>query len=194
MLQTYRAVNGQSAYDVCLNTYGSLDFLYKLLQDSGAGSVDDEVVTGQPFYFNDDLIVDQIISAGLKGAKLATMYSPAVQVATDGQQSLKIISQQYATALPAGNLLAPDGSGQIITNMYEITKADNYTAGAENEVTVAMPQWIGWGMTLVIKEGMPVKPVNYTWNGVTGQLALLNGLALSKDETIFMLFNSLIQP
>jgi hypothetical protein len=35
MLKNYKAVNGQSIYDVCLNTYGTLDRLIKQLVDSG---------------------------------------------------------------------------------------------------------------------------------------------------------------
>ena len=59
MLQNYNASNGQSNYDVCCNTYGTLDLLVKLLIDSGVDNVDQTPVTGQQFVYDDQLIVDQ---------------------------------------------------------------------------------------------------------------------------------------
>jgi hypothetical protein len=59
MQQNYKAVNGQSLLDVCLNTYGTTDLLYKLLQDNSIANLDYTPVTGQAFVYDDDLVIDQ---------------------------------------------------------------------------------------------------------------------------------------
>jgi len=62
MQQNYKAVNGQSLLDVCLNTYGTTDLLYKLLQDNSIAGLDYTPVTGQVFVYDDDLVIDQGIA------------------------------------------------------------------------------------------------------------------------------------
>lgn len=59
MQRNYSATNGQSNYDVALNTYGTLDLLVKLLMDSGVDNVDQTPVTGQQFIYDDELVGDQ---------------------------------------------------------------------------------------------------------------------------------------
>jgi hypothetical protein len=58
MLSEYRAQNGQSVVDVCLNTYGTTAYMYKLLQDSGVSSVDSVPATGDVFYYDIALAVN----------------------------------------------------------------------------------------------------------------------------------------
>lgn len=77
MLQSFRAVDGQSTYDICLNTYGTLDPLIKMLLDSGFSSVDSDPATGDAFVFDDDLIESQAVGASgtiLIGKIYATRY------------------------------------------------------------------------------------------------------------------------
>ena len=53
---TYTATNGQSILDVCLNTYGTADYIYKLIQDSGYTDLDMIPTTGDVFVFDEKLV------------------------------------------------------------------------------------------------------------------------------------------
>ncbi len=62
MPQEYKARAGQSVFDVCLNTYGTLDLTYRLLQDSGVEDIETAPTTGQVFTFNPALTVNPNVS------------------------------------------------------------------------------------------------------------------------------------
>lgn len=62
MIRTYKAVNGQNIYDVCLMTYGTLDKLPKLLSDNLFPGVGDYPLSGQPFIYDDTLVFNQNVS------------------------------------------------------------------------------------------------------------------------------------
>ena len=61
-MQLFEAIAGQSIYDVCLQTYGTLDFFYKLLQDSNVLNADAAVVSGQKFLWDDTLVQNQQVN------------------------------------------------------------------------------------------------------------------------------------
>jgi len=61
-MQQYKAIDGQSIQDVCLSTYGSLDYIYKLIQDSGVSNLDYVVKTGDVFYYDLSLTVNNNIN------------------------------------------------------------------------------------------------------------------------------------
>lgn len=58
MLSEYRAQRGQSLSDICLNVYGTTDYLYKMLTDSQTSSLDYEPKTGDVFYYDTALTVN----------------------------------------------------------------------------------------------------------------------------------------
>ena len=58
MLSEYKANSGQSLIDVCLNTYGTTDYIYKLIQDSGIDNLDYVPVTGDVFKYDISLTVN----------------------------------------------------------------------------------------------------------------------------------------
>lgn len=57
-MKTFSGLMGQSLYDVCLFTYGSLDNLLKLCQDNGIGTVNDSVLSNQQLVYDDTLVVN----------------------------------------------------------------------------------------------------------------------------------------
>jgi hypothetical protein len=61
-MQQFNGVQGQSLMDVCLNTYGSLDFFFKLLRDNGIASANSTVITGQVFIWDDSLVQNQQVN------------------------------------------------------------------------------------------------------------------------------------
>lgn len=56
--QMYTSQNNQSVFDVCLQTYGDLNQMYKLLQDSGFSSILTYPKIGTQFTFDNSLISD----------------------------------------------------------------------------------------------------------------------------------------
>lgn len=62
-MRIYNAIQGQSIYDVCLQTYGSLDYLFKLMQDNAINGLDERVVSGQTFIWDDSLVFNQQTNA-----------------------------------------------------------------------------------------------------------------------------------
>jgi hypothetical protein len=77
MIQTYYALGNQSIYDICGMTYGSLDNLFKLMQDNNFGSVNNVPVQGQAFSWDDTLVINEqvTISNSLNNVVYATRSS-----------------------------------------------------------------------------------------------------------------------
>lgn len=69
MPQDYKYLNGQTIEDVCSLTYGSLDYLVKLAQDSEV-SLSDNFVTGQTFTYYPEIVVKNIQSYKKTGANI----------------------------------------------------------------------------------------------------------------------------
>ena len=61
MIDTYTAKDGQSIYDVCLNTYGTLNLLFKLIKDNKISSTNEQRLAGKVFTFDTSLIIDNSI-------------------------------------------------------------------------------------------------------------------------------------
>lgn len=55
-MKTFIAVSNSTIYDVCLNTYGTLDYLVKLMVDNNHDGVDLYPENGQEYLYDDTLI------------------------------------------------------------------------------------------------------------------------------------------
>lgn len=64
-MQQYNCQNGQSWYDVCLNTYGSLDYLGKLVSDNG-GELNVQPTTNTVIYWDQSLVKDSSLLSLIK--------------------------------------------------------------------------------------------------------------------------------
>ena len=60
-MQIFTAVSNCTIYDVCLNTYGTLDLLTKLMSDNNFGSVNNYPANGQQFKFDETLVANQAV-------------------------------------------------------------------------------------------------------------------------------------
>lgn len=59
----YRSVDGQSIYDVCMNTYHDLNLVYKLAKDNNFDNLNDYPIAGRLFKFTLALVKDDILSS-----------------------------------------------------------------------------------------------------------------------------------
>jgi hypothetical protein len=191
MLKTYNAVNGQSIYDVCLNAYGSLDNLVKLLTDSGAGQgVNDVPASRQAYIFDDSLVIDQSINQAytLSGIRYATLLG------TNGQTYYVIIQKrpkpitgEQPTVIPPVN---PD-------DMITQVASTEFVSGA-NGTTVITPldkdgnSMIGYDLVQLEKEIRPISKNNWVWNKTSGILTLTNSEVVDTGETLFILYSKIV--
>ena len=60
-IKTYVAKQGQSIFDICLQTYGDLNLIYKLIQDNGIESILTAGFSGMSFNYDASLISDNSI-------------------------------------------------------------------------------------------------------------------------------------
>jgi hypothetical protein len=185
-MSQYNAVDGQSIFDVCLQTYGSMDFLYKLVGDNAFPDINTNPFSNQAFSFDPDLLVDQVLGgAAVKGNKLATLYSPS-PIDKSSTQSLTLITKVYATAVPSISI------PNISINMaYQKSDSDSYTAGADGQTVISMADWIGWDVLQVEHEIKPLKKTDWAWNKTSGQLSLLGGITLDNNQTLYFLFKKM---
>lgn len=76
-MQQYNCQNGQSWYDVCLNTYGSLDYLGKLVSDNG-GELNIQPTTSTVIYWDQSLVKDSSLLSLIKNN--GYVYNTGVQM------------------------------------------------------------------------------------------------------------------
>jgi len=65
MSATYTAVNGQSLQDVCMITYGSMDYLVQLANDNGITDLSNCLLSGIVFAYDNSLVVSQVLQQQL---------------------------------------------------------------------------------------------------------------------------------
>jgi len=78
--QTYRAMDGQSVYDVALMTYGSLDRLIELVNDSGFGSTNNTNLGGAGFTFDSSKKADQLLEFSINKFDLVFSNAPRIDL------------------------------------------------------------------------------------------------------------------
>jgi hypothetical protein len=66
----FNAVDGQSLCDVCVNTYGSMDYFYKLLTDNNIPNANYVPASGIPFNWDETLVVDFIVGQTITKNKI----------------------------------------------------------------------------------------------------------------------------
>jgi len=185
-LTTFNAIAGQSLLDVCLNTYGSLDFLYKLLQDNGISSLNSEVASGQAFVWDDSLVVNQAINQSFSAS--------GVKYSTD----VSALGSVFYTITNGGNVVQP-GGGPVVppsTNKYQVVYSTSFTSGADGTTSMTINDIdgnpiIGFDIVQVENETKPLKNTEYSWNKTTAVLSLLGGVTCDFGMTLFVLYSKI---
>lgn len=189
-MTTYKAIVGQSIYDVCLQTYGSLDYLYKLLQDNGIESIDEPVMGGQVFQWDDSLVLDQGVNIAFAG----TRFRYATDMSQNGSVFYIMENDPRRMSGDGGTYTQPKA-----TTLYTIILNTSYTAGADGEtsmqiVDVNNAPIIGFDIIQIERETKPLTAGDFTWNKSTATLTLLNGISLGKGELLSILYSKLTSP
>lgn len=194
-MQTYNAIAGQSIYDVCLQTYGSLNYLFKLMQDNNIQGLDELVSSRQPFVWDDTLVVDQLVNAAF--AATNTRYS--TDMAGLGNVYW-VVNQEPINSVP--NSSPTPFTPQTPQTGYSVTLATTWTSPADS-VTVITPLDIN-GNTLVgcdvIQVEMEIKPLvpegqpgaQWVWNKLTGVLTLINNTYADQGVLVSILYTKLV--
>lgn len=193
MQKNYNAIYGQSIFDVCLNTYGSLDDLFKLLQDSSGTNkgLNDVPASGQLYVYDDSLVADQQINQAytLSGINYATYFG------VNGS-SMYIVTQRQpnpGAGTPPPTIPPPTPG----SNMQTLVDSASFISGADG-TTVIVPQdknggsLIGYDIVYIEREIRPIRRADWVWNKVTGNLTLTNGETLDKDQELFYIYTKSI--
>lgn len=191
MIKTFTSVYGQSIFDVCLNCYGTLDLLYKVIQDSGVDSVNDTPKSGQIYTYDDSLVVDVNVyqRTTLSGIKYAT------NVGNNGSVYYVIDQNPNSNTNPNNNPTDPYTPPPLNpdNNMYEQVIETTYTAGADGENVIPLEDINGnpLGNVRIVaieKETKPIPPLSYLYNANTSTLSLLPGYEMYGGQTLFILY------
>lgn len=188
-IKTFRAVSGQSILDVCLNTYGSLNLLYKLVQDNNIQDINQLVSSRQPFIYDTDLVID----SGLN----QTFEDSGIKYATDVSNTGSIfysIDGQPGSGSPNP---PPSNQNDNVNSVYSQSDSTHFTSGADGTTVVTLQtedggSMIGFDIIQIEDEIKPLTPAQFSWNKATSVLTLLAGLTLDAGKTIFILYRQTI--
>jgi len=127
MLQ-FKAVEGQSIYDICLQTYGSLDYMVKLLQDNGLANVNISPFSGQIFVWDETLAADRTISrntAVIYATKALSneLSNTIINAGSPGSPGNVVSGGGSDPNIPVASLMLYIGSAVDLTPSEETIKA-----------------------------------------------------------------------
>ncbi len=139
-MQQYNCQNGQSWYDVCLNTYGSLDYLGKLVSDNG-GELNIQPTTSTVIYWDQSLVKDSSLLSLIKNN--GYVYNTGVSLV-----GLTVSSYSFGESEIT---FVPDGSnGWDVTALLEPTSFTNIPDGLTVDSThFDIEFWSGGSMTTI---------------------------------------------
>jgi hypothetical protein len=178
-MSTYTGINGQSLMDVCLNTYGSLDYLYKLLQDSGVSNINQPVVSQQPFTWDSDLIVDQNVN------RITSLQGVIYATAANGSDGTYYVVKGQAPIAPSAPYVPPFNPGGVF--QYQRTGFTNYIAEADG-ASVTIPTLIGKTIGQIERNIAP--DTEYSFDAITGTITFAN--PLMTGEKLYIIYTEMI--
>ena len=187
-MQKYSCFNGQSFSDVCLNTYGSLDEYVKMCNDNGL--IPDNVpYSGQIVQWDETIVTDQTIFKKTTGAGITFSTQQSINnnnhFQVIGGENPKVLSVNPAPISVIGT------GGQ---NMYVKTLSTSYTSvsGGESVITILALQ--GKTVTQIEREIKPLKATEFIFDYIAGTIQLVGIDPLSVSETLFILYNEIVNP
>ncbi len=184
-MTTFQGLNGQSIFDVCMNTYGSLDFLYKLLTESNVENIDQPVVSQQKFVWDetqtfDNAVLKKTTLSGIIFATAGGNNGNTFYIATETPNFVPNETPYIPPVVPAPQYA------------YEATSQSTYTATVDGEKVITLLAMIGFDIIQIEKEIKPLKPTDFSWNKATGILTLGDDFAMAAEETLYILKKQII--
>jgi hypothetical protein len=179
----FKAVNGQSLADVCMNTYGTMDYFVKLLQDNNIANANQLPYTGQQFKWDETLVKDGLVQ--ISTANGSIKYATSSE---SNNNTFYIVGGTPAAYQPP----APSGGAALPVGYYQKTSSTSYTATADGESVITFIALQGKDILQIEREIKPLLTTDYSFNKTTGVLTLIN--SLSAGETLFILYTEIIKP
>lgn len=160
----FTAVDNSTIWDVCLNTYGSVNEIVKLMTDNGYENVNTYPRAGQIFFFDDTLVENQN------------------NLQTD------LASSKFATMGGVGGTIAPNDNtmGIFYSEAFEAEYVSNSDGVTGINLAGIIP--VGAKMVQIEKEIKPISTNDYLWNPSSVFLTLLNGVTVDNGQTLFIIY------
>lgn len=179
----FNAINGQSLADVCMNTYGTMDYFVKLMQDNNITNANQLPYTGQKFKWDETIVKDSLvqISTSNSGVKYATS-------AESNNNTFYIIGGTPTAPQPN----SPSGGAALPIGYYQKTSSTSYIATADGESVITLIALQNKDILQIEREIKPLLSSQFTFNKLTGVLTLNE--SLSAGETLFILYTEIIKP
>lgn len=186
-MTAYTSIEGQSLYDVCLNTYGSFDFIVKLINDNNIPNMNYYPVSGYVFNWDETLTTDQGVNIINNNSNV--IY--ATKVLKNG--SIRSVVQSGANnGTTIGNgYNVPNNPNLSAMVKYQQTAEVQYVASG-GETSVTLTELINSTIVQITREIKPLGTTDYSLNPNTGLLTLNNGIVLEAEETLFIIYGIII--
>lgn len=182
-MKTFNAISGQTLADVCMNTYGSMDYFYKLLQDNNIANADALPYTGQAFTWDDTLVVDSMINKTnvIGNVKYATGYG------SNGNTLAIIVGGAPSPAyIPTPQPPAPSEG-----NVYQIMGTYDYVSSSSGgETVVSLPALTGKTIQGIEADIQPLLKTEWAWVKSTGVLTLTN--PIYSGSRLFIIYTEMV--
>jgi hypothetical protein len=179
----FKAINGQSLADVCLNTYGSMDYFVKLLQDNNIANANQLPYTGQQFSWDETLVKDSLVQISTANGSIKYATS-----AGSNNNTFYIVGGTPTAYQPP----APSEGVSIPIGYYQKTSSTSYTATVDGETSITFILLQGKTILQIEREIRPLLISEFSFDKITGVLTLTN--SLSAGETLFILYQEIIKP
>jgi hypothetical protein len=177
----YPSVYGQSIWDVCLNTYGSFDYLRKLLDDNGIENIDQVPASGQVFNWDETISTNANQISSNSNVILATgmLKNSSVLSVVEENEAIGIVFPVYNQP-----------SNPVIGKKYEVTLETQYIAGG-GETSIILTELIGSSIVQLNREIQPQRAGTFTLNINTGQITFSSD-PLVETETIYIIYTKIV--
>ena len=180
MLQT-KSVYGQSIFDICLQTYGSFDYLRKLLDDNGIENIDQVPASGQVFNWDETISTNANQISSNSNVIIATgvLKNSSVLSVVEENEAIGIVFPIYNQP-----------SNPVIGKKYEVTLETQYIAGG-GETSIILTELIGSSIVQLNREIQPQRAGTFTLNINTGQITFTSD-PLAETETIYIIYTKIV--
>lgn len=186
-MKIFYAIAGQSLQDVCMNTYGSINYFVKLLVDNNVPSMDAEVYSNQAFVWDETLVANQATSVSVLAGN--------IRYATD----LSALGNLNFVVPNGGPTWGPPPAGVPTTNKIDMVFSTFYISNADGTTTMVITDLTGVPITGydLISVELETKPLRndgsaWSWNKATAVLSLLNGFTADNGVQVYIWYKKTV--